>query len=151
MTKHYFHLKAQWPGSSSWKSNGYMETGNLQTIISISAAMDGPGIGTRPDEMFLGSVATSYLTTLTTMVVQKNLPLKEVLLQSIGIVDVKNGVFAYEKIIHRPTIILAETALDEAFGTLDQLVEEADRECMISRAIRGNVEVELQANIPRIK
>ncbi|MGM8211474.1 OsmC family protein [Virgibacillus sp. W0430] len=149
MAKHHFHLKAQWPGGRN--SEGYIEAGNLQSVISIPDAMDGPGVGTNPDEMLLGAASTCYLITLAAMIERRNLPLEEMLLESVGIVEVHNGVFTYERIIHQPTVILKEEATDEQFVTLEKLVKAADKSCMISRAIRGNVEVEVQANLPRIK
>ncbi|MGM8366529.1 OsmC family protein [Virgibacillus sp. W0181] len=149
MSEHHFHLKAQWPGGRD--SEGYIESGNLQTAISIPEEMDGPGVGTNPDEMLLGAAATCYIITLAAMIERKKLPLDEMLLESVGIVNVDKGVITYKKIIHRPTVILKQDAEDEEFEKLEQLVEAAEKGCMISRAIRGNVEVELQANIPRIK
>ncbi|WP_249869373.1 OsmC family protein [Oceanobacillus saliphilus] len=145
MAEHHFHLKADWPGGRN--SEGYIEAGNLQTKISIPPEMDGPGVGTNPDEMLLGAAATCYIITLAAMIERADLPLDEMSLESEGIVDVTNGVFTYKKIIHRPTVSLKENATDEQHSKLKKLVEKAEKSCMISRAIQGNVELELQANL----
>src|SRR5690625_524837 len=108
MVKHQFHLKAEWPGGRN--SDGYIESGNLKTAISIPEEMDGPGIGTNPDEMLLGAAATCYIITLAAMIERANLPLEELKLESVGIVNVEKGIFTYEKIIHRPTVILTKSA-----------------------------------------
>ena len=149
MVKHQFHLKAEWPGGRN--SDGYIESGNLKTAISIPEEMDGPGIGTNPDEMLLGAAATCYIITLAAMIERANLPLEELKLESVGIVNVEKGIFTYEKIIHRPTVILTKSAGDKDFIRLEKIVYRAEKSCMISRALRGNVEIELQANIPIIK
>ena len=145
MAEHHFHLKADWPGGRN--SEGYIEAGNLKTKISIPPEMDGPGVGTNPDEMLLGAAATCYIITLAAMMERAKLPLHEMSLESEGIVDVTNGVFTYKKIIHRPTVSLTSEASDDDYALLKKLVEKAEKSCMISRAIQGNVELELQANI----
>ncbi|MBT2215249.1 OsmC family protein [Virgibacillus dakarensis] len=145
MAEHHFHLHADWPGGRN--SEGYMDAGNLKTKISIPPEMDGPGIGTNPDEMLLGAAATCYIITLAAMIERAELPLQKMSLESEGIVDVTNGVFTYKKIIHKPTVSLKSSATTEQIDKLRKLVEKAEISCMISRAIKGNVEIELQAAI----
>jgi len=145
MAEHHFHLKADWPGGRN--SAGFIEAGNLKTKISIPPEMDGPGIGTNPDEMLLGAAATCYLITLAAMIERADLPLESMALESEGIVDVTKGVFTYKKIIHRPSVSLREEATIEQHTKLKRLVEKAEKSCMISRAIQGNVELELQADL----
>ncbi|MEN2767231.1 OsmC family protein [Ornithinibacillus xuwenensis] len=145
MAEHHFHLKADWPGGRN--SEGHIDAGNLNTKISIPKEMDGPGVGTNPDEMLLGAAATCYIITLAAMIERASLPLKEMALESEGIVDVTKGVFTYKKIIHRPTVALTDEAGDGDYQLVKKLVEKAEKSCMISRAIQGNVELELQAKI----
>lgn len=145
MANHHFHLKADWPGGRN--SEGYIEAGNLQTKISIPPEMDGPGVGTNPDEMLLGAASTCYLITLAAMIERAALPLKDMSLESEGIVDVTNGVITYKKIIHKPAVVLDNHATDKEHHKLKKLVEKAEKSCMISRAVQGNVEIELQANL----
>ncbi|MCP8617374.1 OsmC family protein [Salirhabdus salicampi] len=141
MAEHIFHLKADWPGGRN--SVGKIESGNLKTDISIPPEMDGPGIGTNPDEMLLGAAATCYIITLGAMIERSNLPLQAMSLQSEGIVDVTNGVFTYKKIIHKPYVLLNENASNQQLSLLQRLVVKADKTCMISKAVKGNVEMEL--------
>src|SRR5690606_12568840 len=145
MAEHHFHLKADWPGGRN--SEGYIEAGNLKTKISIPPEMEGPGVGTNPDEMLLGAAATCYIITLAAMIERANLPLKEMALESEGIVDVTNGVFTYKKIIHRPTVALTNNASEKDYTLLRKLVQKAEKSCMISRAIQGNVELALEEKI----
>ncbi|PAV31430.1 hypothetical protein CIL05_01890 [Virgibacillus profundi] len=145
MAEHHFHLKADWPGGRN--SEGYIEAGNLQTKISIPPEMDGPGIGTNPDEMLLGAAATCYLITLAAMIERAELPLVEMSLESEGIVDVTKGIFTYKEIIHKPSVVLKSNAIEKEHNLLKKLVEKAEKGCMISRAIQGNVEIELQPDL----
>ncbi|MFC7060858.1 OsmC family protein [Halobacillus seohaensis] len=144
MVLHYFHLKADWPGGRN--EVGYIESDKLKTKISIPKEMDGPDIGTNPDEMLLGAAATCYIISLGALIERANLPLAEMAMESEGIVDVTEGVFTYQKIIHKPRVFLTREAGEKELKRLNALVEKAESSCMISRAIAGNVELELQAD-----
>lgn len=128
-------------------SEGYIEAGNLKTKVSIPPEMDGPGVGTNPDEMLLGAAATCYLITLAAMIERGKLPLYDMSLTSEGIVDVTKGVITYKKIIHKPVVQLKNNAIEEEHNKLKALVGKAERSCMISRALQGNVEIELQPSL----
>lgn len=147
MVKHSFHLTAEWEGLRNGK--GDIETGNLKTEVSIPPEMDGPGIGTNPDEMLLGAAATCYLITLAALLENSGIGKKMLSLESEGIVDVTNGVITYEKIIHKPYIELHEDADDRTVNTVHRLVEKAEQSCMISRALKGNVVVAAEAQVSK--
>lgn len=145
MPKHHFHLKADWPGGRN--TVGRIEADQLNTQISIPPEMDGPGIGTNPDEMLLGAAATCYIITLGAMIERAELPLFEMGMTSEGVVDVTKGVITYEEIIHRPVVKLKPEATMEDLNKLQKLAEKAEESCMISRAIKGNVKVTLEADL----
>lgn len=145
MAEHHFYLKANWPGLRN--DVGEIQSGNLSTKISIPPAMDGPGIGTNPDEMLLGAAATCYIITLAAMMERSQLEKVDLTMESEGIVDVTEGIFTYKKIIHRPTITLKIDASDRDKRLAQRLAEKAENACMISRAIQGNVEMQLDITI----
>jgi peroxiredoxin-like protein len=141
MTEHRFHLKANWPGLRN--DVGDIEAGNLRTKVSIPPEMDGPGVGTNPDEMLLGAAATCYIITLAAMMERSGLEKESLTMESDGIVDVTKGIITYKKIIHRPHIVLKATASEKDQSLAEKLAKKAETSCMISRAIQGNVEIEL--------
>lgn len=145
MEKHHFYLKANWPGLRN--DVGDIASGNLITKISIPTEMNGPGVGTNPDEMLLGAAATCYIITLAAMLERKNIEKSSLTMESEAIVEVNRGVPTYKKIIHRPEIILKSGSSEEERLLVKRLAEKAETSCMISRAIQGNVELELQATI----
>ncbi|MHC0039146.1 OsmC family protein [Pseudoneobacillus sp. C159] len=145
MAEHHFHLKANWPGGRNVV--GEIAAGNLVTKISIPPEMDGPGIGTNPDEMLLGAAATCYIITLAAMMERSKLEKASLTMESEAIVDVTNGVFTYKKIIHRPHVVLLADASERDIQLAQKLAKKAETSCMISRAIQGNVEIELQVKI----
>jgi peroxiredoxin-like protein len=145
MAEHHFHLKANWPGLRN--GIGTIEAENLVTKISIPPEMDGPGVGTNPDEMLLGAAATCYIITLAAMMERSHLEKEQLTMESEGIVDVTRGVFTYKKIIHRPKIVLKANATQKDVQLAKDLAEKAEQSCMISRAIQGNIEMELLVTI----
>lgn len=145
MAEHVFHLKANWPGLRN--DVGEIEAGNLVTKISIPPEMNGPGIGTNPDEMLLGAAATCYIITLAAMMERSGLEKESLTMESEGIVDVTKGVFTYKRIIHRPLIVLKPGASDKEVEMAKRLAKKAETSCMISRAIQGNVGIELHATV----
>ncbi|SIS40831.1 OsmC family protein [Salimicrobium flavidum] len=145
MALQHFYLKAEWPGGRN--SVGSIQADKLHTEISIPKEMDGPDIGTNPDEMLLGAAATCYIITLAAMMERAELDVKEMDMDSEGVVDVSNGVFTYQQIIHRPRVVLENTATDDDFDKLQQLTNRAEAVCMISRAIEGNVTLTLEPDL----
>ncbi|WP_066367061.1 OsmC family protein [Neobacillus fumarioli] len=145
MAEHHFLLKVHWPGLRN--DVGEIEAKNLKTKVSIPSEMDGPGIGTNPDEMLLGAAATCYIITLAAMMQRSGLEKENLTMESEAIVDVTNGILTFKKIIHRPHIILKQNASEKEFTLAQRLAKKAETSCMISRAIQGNVEMELQIKI----
>ncbi|MGE6631531.1 OsmC family protein [Bacillus sp. NPDC077027] len=145
MAHHHFHLQASWPGNRN--DIGTIACAQLKTKISIPKEMDGPGVGTNPDEMLLGAAATCYIITLAAMMERSYLDKVDLFMSSEAIVDVTNGVFTYEQIIHRPVIILSATASAQDVVLARKLAQKAENSCMISRAVKGNVHITLEETI----
>lgn len=145
--KHPFHLKAIWNGGRN--SEGHIDAGGLKTIISIPREMGGPGTGTNPDEMLLGAASTCYLITLAAMLERSDITPLDLTLESEAIVDVTNNVFTYERIIHKPRIVLKMDATNTELTKAERLAHMAEESCMISRAVAGNVSIETQPIITK--
>lgn len=135
--RHLFQLNAVWNGGRN--SDGMIESGNLKTAISIPEPMGGPGVGTNPDEMLLGAAATCYLITLAASLERSGIETASLTLSSEGTVDVTDNIFTYERIVHRPHIVLKAGADLNKVQRAKLLAEKAEGACMISRAIAGNV------------
>ena len=148
MATHTFTLNIDWPQGRN--AVGALTAERLQTQISIPPEMDGPGIGTNPDEMLLGAAATCYIITLAVMLEYKKIEKVDLTMESEGIVEVSaGGTPTYKKIIHRPTILLKADATDEDIATVHKLAEKAEGSCMISRALKGNVEITTEVTVDK--
>lgn len=140
---HKFTLQTQWDGGRN--DIGTLTADRFTTQISIPPEMDGPGIGTNPDEMLLGAAATCYIISLAAMLERTNVK-ATIALTSEGYVEVKNGVFTYKAIDHYATLTLQElTEKNTSIAT--RLATKAETTCMISKALKGNVEINVHITV----
>jgi len=144
MREHHFHLEAVWSGGRL--GTGELRGKGLATAISIPGEMDGPGVGSNPEELLIGAAMNCYIITLAAILERRNLKVQSLTLQSEGIVTVEGGNFLFRQIIHRPAVVLAEG--DEK--TVDAAVHachRAEQICMISKALRGNVDLQVEPTV----
>lgn len=144
MAEHHFHLNAQWQGGRL--GEGTLASGNLQSKITVPKELGGPGVGTNPEEMLLGSISTCYLITLAAVIDNRKLPLVSLELASELVLNDEGGQHV-DRIVHRPQIVLAAGATPEQVDTAHKAAERAEQACMISKAVRGNVGVSVEASI----
>ncbi|MGB2994345.1 MAG: OsmC family protein, partial [Paenisporosarcina sp.] len=85
-----------------------------------------------------------YIITLAAMLERSKINKNSLTMTSEGIVDISNGIITYKKIIHRPHLILQS---EQDLQLAQKLVRKAESSCMISRALKGNVEIDLEENI----
>ncbi|MCG3056964.1 OsmC family protein, partial [Escherichia coli] len=79
-----------------------------------------------------------YIITLAAMLERSGISQAALTMDSEAVVDVTKGVFTYEKIIHRPHVVLDSKDMEKK-SRVQRLMEKAETSCMISRAIQGNV------------
>ncbi|MFJ7731865.1 SACOL1771 family peroxiredoxin [Lysinibacillus sp. NPDC097231] len=144
MVQHIFNMNLKW--SEGRNGTGNIAATNLNTKISIPREMNGPGIGTNPDEMLLGAAATCYLITLAALLENAKIAVSDLSMQADGFVDVTNGVYTYEKIVHKPSIVVHNLSEREQ-KRIYRLAEKAEQTCMISKALKGNVQIDCEVQI----
>lgn len=142
MAMHKFELTAQWSGGRL--GQGVITAGQLHTAVSIPSKLQGPGAGTNPEEMLLGASAACYLITLAAIV--ERLGVEEIALASEVHVSASPSQ-KVEKIIHRPSIKLPSNATGEVMDKARQAAFRAEQACMISKALQGNVILEVEPRI----
>ncbi|MFC7687921.1 SACOL1771 family peroxiredoxin [Ureibacillus sp. GCM10028918] len=141
--EHIFKLQTSWDGGRN--DTGEIYSGNLKTTISIPREMNGPGIGTNPDELLLSAAASCYIISLAAMLERSDVKAR-LYLQSDAIVQVENNIFTYKQIIHHIEIVLQEPC-DSKKRIAKRLAVKAEESCMISKALRGNVEIIVDCKI----
>ncbi|SDN53645.1 peroxiredoxin, SACOL1771 subfamily [Paenibacillus sp. yr247] len=146
MNEHRFELKAEWTGGLD--GTGNIRAGNLVTAISVPSQLDGPGIGTNPEEMLLGAAGTCYLITLSILL--KRLGITTIELNSEIFVQ-SSPAMKVDKIIHRPRISVPIHTLQEELDKISKAAYRAEQTCMISKALKGNVEVTVEPEISLVQ
>ncbi|CAM3145354.1 SACOL1771 family peroxiredoxin [Filibacter tadaridae] len=147
MAEHLFHLKASWPGLRN--DVGTIAVGNLKTEVSVPVELSGPGVGANPEDMIIGAASTCYIITLAAMMDRSKLEKEDLTMDSIGVVDVTNGITTFKKIIHKPHIVLKSDATEKDEALALKLADKAEVSCMVTRALKGNVSVEVEAIITK--
>lgn len=139
--QHIYPLSGTWSGSRD--GTGTVHLSQTQVDFSIPGNLNGAGVGTNPEELLLSAAASCYLITLSILLKNRGIHYIRIDLESEGVVENEGGL-RYDRMIHRPTIVLEQPA-DETL--LRQLALHAEHTCMVSSAIRGNVEVSVEPRI----
>ncbi|MZQ86133.1 hypothetical protein GQF01_28945 [Paenibacillus sp. 5J-6] len=142
MSEHRFDLKAEWTGGLD--GTGHIRAGNLAASISVPSQLDGPGIGTNPEELLLGAAATCYLITLGMLVKRQGILSLELKSE----IYVENSpAMKVNRIIHRPLISVPVHTSPDQLDKINRAAYRAEQACMISKALKGNVEVTVEPEI----
>lgn len=146
MAQHKFNLKGTWSGGRL--GQGRIDTGGLGSAVSVPTELGGPGEGTNPEDMLLGSASTCYMITLASVLSNRQLPVVELTLNSELIASDEGGLHI-ESITHRPTIVLAADATPEQLDMAEKATHRAEQACMISKSMKGNVEFSVEPTISK--
>ncbi|WP_347550222.1 OsmC family protein [Pseudalkalibacillus hwajinpoensis] len=144
MMDHIFELKGSWKGGLS--GEGKVETDHLSTDVSIPVSMGGSGIGTNPDELLVSSSAACYFMTIGLYLERNGIPFEDVKISSKLTVS-EEGRLHVESIHHYPVIYLAEDPDEAMLEKIHSIAHRAEDGCMITRAIKGNVNVIVEPSI----
>lgn len=136
-----YTLHGTWTGGRS--SSGQVEVGGLSSQISIPKELGGSGVGTNPEELLLSAASACYMITLGLLLTNRNIPYVRIDLESKAFVENDHGL-RFDRIEHYPTIVVDEPGSEVE---LYKLAEHAEHACMVSSAVRGNVEVTV---LPRV-
>lgn len=144
MTTHTFHYEGNWSGGRRGK--GQIQAGNLSSVLSTPASMDGLGQGTNPDELLLSAAGSCYMMTLAFALERRDISFKDLSVTSTGTAN-DNGGLHFEKIVHHPRIVLDQDVDEALIEQVEKLVKLSESRCMVSKALKGNVEIEVKAEI----
>ena len=137
MPEHSIELQATWQGTID--GEGDFTNGNLDNHFTIPKNLAGKGHGTNPEELLLASAMSCYLITLAIGLKKKNISFEKLELNSSMTYSVGMAL-KIERIAHHPTIVGASSD-DKA--ELEKLMHSADQYCMVSQALKGNVQIEV--------
>lgn len=145
MVKHDFKVVTQWKGGRN--EIGTVQGDLINEQISIPYSLGGQGIGTNPDEMLVSAASSCYIISLSATLERAGYKDIRINQQSVGTASFENGKFKMECITHYPKINVDNNHKDNLKKRLLKLLKIADNNCMISNAIKNNVEVRIEPTL----
>ena len=122
MHQHDFKVQTSWQGGRN--NVGNVQGDILSENISIPASLGGVGLGTNPDELLVSAASSCYII-------------------SLAATCLNNGKFSMSKIVHHPQIQIPSDQIAQLEKRLPKLITIADNNCMISNAVRNNVDIKI--------
>ncbi|PFG13170.1 OsmC family protein [Bacillus sp. es.036] len=144
---HVFELQGSWKGGLS--GEGIVKTENLTTDVSIPSSMGGSEKGTNPDELLLSSSAACYFMTIGLYLERNEIPFEDIKISSKLTVSDK-GRLHVASIHHYPVIYLSNDPNEAMTARIHDIAHRAEEGCMITRAIKGNVDVVVEPSIKKV-
>lgn len=141
MHQHDFKVQTSWQGGRN--NVGNVQGDILSENISIPASLGGVGIGTNPDEMLVSAASSCYIISLAATLERAKFTDISIEQQSIGTACLNNGKFSMSKIVHQPHIEIPSDQIAQLEKRLPKLITIADNNCMISNAVRDNVDIKI--------
>src|SRR5215831_19378248 len=137
--KHHFRLNSVWAGGSDGDGTLTAEDGRKLDYGRPPEMGGAPGRA-NPEEMLLGAVASCYSITLAILVERRRLPVTRIeVAAEAEVIREPGGTLKYTAIHIQPRITLTGEDEVQQKAVLD-FAQKAEVYCVISRAVRGNVE-----------
>lgn len=146
---HEYPVSVQWSGGRNGK--GHVGAGNsgFSTPIAVPPEFQGPGGGASPEELLTTAIAACYTLTFGIIAENRKLPVSSVSVEATGEVEQNGPSFKYTSITVRPSIVLDSEATDEQMTLTEEMAHKADAYCIITNAVRGNVQIAVEPKIQR--
>ena len=144
--KHRFRVNSVWTGNGNGDGTLMAEDGR-RLGYGRPPEMGGVPGRTNPEELLLGAVASCYSLTLAILVERRRLPVNKIeVAAEAEVVREPGGTLKYTAIHLRPRITLTGNDEAQQKAVLD-FAQKAEVYCVISRAVRGNVEITVTPEI----
>ena len=117
------------------------ESGALAAPTSTQAELGGPGEGTNPEELLAAAHANCFTSTLTSLARARDVTLERV--ETTVTTELAWSEGHGDHRLASSTVRLG-IASPAAWADVERLVEEAERECPVCRAIAGNVPMRVE-------
>lgn len=140
-----FNITGRWEGNRN--GSGVMTTNGVNVPYSAPDSLEGPGIGSNPEELLITSASTCYMITLAAILSRRKINYSHLEINSEGIVVEEGNNLIFKEIIHRPVIFLS-TGDEEKENEVIQLAQRAEKACFISQTIRPQITINV---VPKVQ
>jgi peroxiredoxin-like protein len=144
MESFHFSVKGKWKGDRNGEGN--ITTNGMSIEVSAPKELDGPGVGSNPEELLTSAANNCYMITLAAMLSNRKIELDHFEVVSEAQVDRNEGKLEFKQIIHKPVMYM-KAGLEVTPEKLEELAVRAEKACFISKTLRGNVEVSVEPRV----
>jgi len=138
---HYFQLQSQLIDQVEGDGNLTLTTGKIE--YGVPPQFGGNAGKTSPEELILAAISSCFSMTLGFVLEKRKVPARVLGMQAEATVQRIERQLVLTAITLRPQI----TTDTDARQDIDAAIERAEQACLISNAIRGNVELKVEAQI----
>lgn len=146
---HEYKVEVSWTGGLQGAGSSKSAGSGHQATISVPKEFNGPGAGTNPEELLASAIGSCYSITFGIIAANRKLDYASIVTETVGEVEQNGPQYTYKKITLRPTITLNPGAPDEAVALAEDIAHKSDMYCIITRAVKGNVEIVVEPNVVR--
>jgi peroxiredoxin-like protein len=144
MESFHFSVNGKWKGDRN--GAGSIAANGMNIEVSAPKELDGPGIGSNPEELLTSAANNCYMITLAAMLSNRKIELDHFEVVSEAQVDRIEGKLQFKKIIHKPVLYLQADS-EVSPEKLGEIAVRAEKACFISKTLRGNVEVSVEPKV----
>jgi peroxiredoxin-like protein len=141
-TVHSYRVSA----SSTITRSGVAEVNGVEPSISFSAPPDFGGVAGHwtPEHLFVIAVASCYVSTFSGIADISHFEFVSLSLKAEGILQKKEGILQFSRIILRPVLKIAR---EEGRERALRLLEKADKSCLVARSIKCSLDLKPEIKI----
>jgi len=139
--KHHFQLQSQLTDQVQGNGNLTLSTGIIE--YGVPPQFGGDEGKTNPEELLLASISACFCMTLGFVFEKRNIPVQALQMEAQGIVTRMERQLVLTSITLKPQITIVND--EQIRQDVNAAIERAERACLISNAIRGNVELTIEA------
>ncbi|SHM70548.1 peroxiredoxin, SACOL1771 subfamily [Duganella sacchari] len=144
--EHAFVCEGKWNGTLM-EGEGRLHAGAIEQQISVPAELGGKGRGTNPEELLVAAANSCYLMTLAAILQLEGVAYEELRNSSRGIFASTPTGPVLTAIEHQPVVYLTAAGRALFGGAVQGCFLQAERGCMVSKALADNVTVSAQGRV----
>lgn len=146
-TLHDYPVRVEWSGGRNGK--GKVAAAHAALDIAVPPEFSGPGGAASPEELLTSAITCCYTMTFGIIAENRKVPVESVQVEATGQVEQNGPSFKYTSITIRPTITLSADATDEQISLAQDMAHKADAYCIVTNAVRNNVQIIVEPKITR--
>lgn len=141
---HHFELRSHLTDIVEGDGNVTLSTGTVE--YGVPSQFGGVPGKNSPEELLLAALSSCFSMTLGFIVEKRKVPVQDLEMHAEGIVNRIRGTLVLTSITLKPLLTIADDN-EKIRQDIDAAIERAKQACLITNAIRGNVEMKVEVEL----